>query len=110
MSALQSLARAECRFGLEVVNVFNAIFDEKGLFKARELKARHAAIQFLEHGLEDGVFFGVGSCGFCGCRSRRDEVGEKEKNGSEQCRGTKWIHWASFVAATTVAPGMGSTK
>ena len=63
MLVLGALAGAELRLGLEVVNFFNAVLDEERLGESRQLQLAHAAVELGEHGIENGIFFGVGAGG-----------------------------------------------
>ena len=61
VAARRAFAGAELRPGIERIHVFDAVLDEERLLKAFELQFILAAVQFLQHGLENGIFFGVGA-------------------------------------------------
>ena len=66
---LRAFAGAELRLGVEVVDFFNAVLDEERLGKALQLQLAHAAVELGEHGLEHGIFFGVGAGVRARCRA-----------------------------------------
>src|SRR6185503_10620832 len=91
----------------EVLHVFHAVLDEVGFLKAGELEVRHAAIEFVEHGFENGILCRVCAGGLRGSGMRRDG-GEGEESRYEK-RGdvASEVHWPSFVTGVDGAPGMG---
>ena len=76
-----ALARAEVGLGCEVVDLFDAVLDEERLGKARQLELAHAAIEFGEHGFEDGIFFGIGAGGLSELEVRQ-RAGSSEDSGA----------------------------
>ena len=109
MSAQRTLAGAKLRLGFIVVHVFNSVLDVERLLKALQLELAHAAIQLGEHGLQYGIFFGVGA----GWLRRCAQASAAKKSRKKSCSGkdrnrTDRVHRASFVAdAAASALGMG---
>ena len=56
---------------------------KNGLATVLQLQLGFAAVELGEHGLEDGVFFGVGAGGL-GCGLRGRGTGDAAKNGCKQ--------------------------
>jgi hypothetical protein len=71
---------------LEIIDIFNAVLDEKGLGKAGQLELAHAAVKLSEHRFEYGVAFGVGAGGL-GVNLRHEDK-EREKS-SENDHGAR---------------------
>jgi hypothetical protein len=82
------------KLGLDfkVVDLFDAVLDKEGLGEVLQLKVGLAAVELLEHGFEDGVFFGVGA-GLCG----GGQADGHQSGSSEHCNRTNQIHCASKV-------------
>ena len=95
MAARRTFAGAELRLGFEVVHVFNAVLDEERLLEALQLQFAHAAVQFLEHGLEDGIFFGIGAGGL---HAGREASAQQSKTGRQR----RVIGRIKFIAPPSV--------
>ena len=106
VAALRALAGAKLRLGLVVVHVFNAVLDEERLRESFQLQLALAAVQLCKHGLEDGIFFGVGAGGLGGGCADSSGSGA-QKNGEKSARHNDQqfvaIESLGFIAPPAVA-------
>src|SRR5580704_574463 len=107
VAVLRTFAGAKGRACLVVVHVFNAVFDEIGLFKVGQLQMRHAAVEFLEHGFQNRIFFGIGARGLGQGGMRCEYSASQKSRGEEICNAASVLHCASFAEPVDAAPGMG---
>ncbi|SPE19036.1 hypothetical protein SBA5_190013 [Candidatus Sulfotelmatomonas gaucii] len=82
--AIGALAGPELSLRFKIVDFFDAVLDEEWLGEAFQLELAHAAVEFGEHGFEDGIFFGVGAGGLGVSKIRNSEIEGQKRCGRQK--------------------------